>query len=312
VEVELPPIDPRELETAQWWLVASKAWTAFKARRLSFADAVREELAKYPCLLSVPIQESAGYEGGQLANGYALLLEHVEMQERGFVRTALTRLEPQFTTSRAAKAYPLGRQVYDYLVAEGRLYKTYPDFVKNVLVSALPHPGVWTQARISESDGETRVFTRPSPTIGEPEEQSQSSSEDKQRFVERLFSTSLAPLTARIFHVEAGNLNEPRVVEVRLMENGAPSDKAWLLIMLPDGKIGGGAPRRLKVEGTTLTELLGKDYNSLWIAVFNPDPNAEKGYDLTLSLKKKASPSAKPTQAGAPRSSPFARKGRVP
>lgn len=309
-EVELPPLDPGELETVQWWLAASNAWTALKARQLSFADAVREELAKYPHLLSVPIQDSAGYDGGRLAEGYALLLEYVETQERGFVKGALARFQ-QFARGRSAKDYSLGRQVYDYLVAEGRLYKTYPEFVKHVLVNALPNPGVWTQARIFDADAETRVFTRANSTIGETEEQSQSVTDEKQRFVEYLFSTKLAPLTARFFSVEASDLSEPRVVEARLAENGAPSDKAWVLTLLPDGRVGGDGPRKLKLEGAVLTELLGKGDSRLWIAVFNPDPNAEKEYGLTLSLRKKIKLSAKPAQTAAPRPSPFSRKGRV-
>ncbi len=309
-EVELPPLDPGELETVQWWLAASTAWTALKARQLPPADTVREELAKYPHLLSVPIQESAGYDEGRLAQGYALLLEHVETQERGFVKGTLARIQ-QFTSSRGAKGYSLGRQVYDSLVAEGRLYKTYPEFVRNVFVNTLPHPGVWTQARIVDSDAETRVFIRSSSTIGDTEEQSQSLTDEKQRFVEHLFSMRLAPLTARFFSVEASDLGEPRVVEARLAENGAQSDKAWFLTLRSDGRVGDDGPRKLKLGGTLLTELLGKDCNRLWIAVFNPDPNTEKEYGLTLSLRKKVSLAAKPTQKVAQRPSPFLRKGRA-
>ena len=33
---------------------------------------------------------------------------------------------------------------------------------------------------------------------------------------------------------------------------------------------------------------LGRDYATLWIGVFNADPNTEKKYDLTLSLKQSA------------------------
>jgi len=37
---------------------------------------------------------------------------------------------------------------------------------------------------------------------------------------------------------------------------------------------------------------LGRDYATLWIAVFNSDPQAEKKYDLTLSLKQSSKQSA--------------------
>jgi hypothetical protein len=33
---------------------------------------------------------------------------------------------------------------------------------------------------------------------------------------------------------------------------------------------------------------LGRDYATLWVAVFNPDPSTEKKYELTLSLKQSA------------------------
>lgn len=45
---------------------------------------------------------------------------------------------------------------------------------------------------------------------------------------------------------------------------------------------------RLAPEGTSVPGL-GQDYAALWVAVFNADPEAEKKYDLILTLKKDVS-----------------------
>jgi hypothetical protein len=99
----------------------------------------------------------AGFDDGRLAEGYALLLEHVEQLEEGFVPEALSRLNPQFTGT-AAESYQLGQELYLHVVAEGRLYRTYPDFLKSVLAGALPRPGFWLQGGLTESDAETAVL----------------------------------------------------------------------------------------------------------------------------------------------------------
>ena len=148
-------------ETAQWWIAARNGWKSMSERGASFADAARDYLKRFPTMLSVPMQKSAEAEGGRVAEGYALLLAHIEKMEEGFVREALTRLNPQFTTRQKDQAFPLGQELYLYVVAEGRLYKTYPDFVKDVVVHALPESGPWVQGGLLESDDETRRFTRP-------------------------------------------------------------------------------------------------------------------------------------------------------
>jgi hypothetical protein len=48
---------------------------------------------------------------------------------------------------------------------------------------------------------------------------------------------------------------------------------------------------RLFPEGRSVPGL-GRDYATLWVAVFNPDPHTEKKYDLTLSLKQSAKQAA--------------------
>src|SRR5204863_490804 len=90
-----PPGSAPYAPAAQWWIAARAGWAALRERRLGFADAVRETVQRFPYLLSVPIQASTHHEGGALAEGYALLLEHVEKLEPGFVKEALMRLNPQ-------------------------------------------------------------------------------------------------------------------------------------------------------------------------------------------------------------------------
>src|SRR5262249_12050315 len=79
-------------QTAQWWLAAWARWSGWKGS-LGFPEATREELGKYPYLLSVPIQDSADFEEGLLAYGYSIILEHVEKQSPGCVGSALDSLK---------------------------------------------------------------------------------------------------------------------------------------------------------------------------------------------------------------------------
>ena len=59
------------------------------------------------------------------------------------------------------------------------------------------------------------------------------------------------------------------------------------------------APRKHRAGGTKL-ERLGKEHRAVWIAAFNSDPNAEKTYELTVTLKKKAPALAPKTESQAP------------
>ena len=109
-----------------------------------------------PDVLAVPLAKSAEHDQGRLAEGYALLLAHIEKQD-GFVHEALTRLNPQFG-ARPNQGYPLG-QGSPLMVAEGRLYKTYPEFVREVIVNARARsPGAWVQGGIVDGDDETRLL----------------------------------------------------------------------------------------------------------------------------------------------------------
>src|SRR6185436_107402 len=83
-------------ESAPWWITARAGWQGLRERGLTFGDAAHDYLKRHPYLLSVPFQTCAEYDHGRLAEGYALLLAHIDKQEPGFVNDALLRLNPQF------------------------------------------------------------------------------------------------------------------------------------------------------------------------------------------------------------------------
>jgi hypothetical protein len=292
-------------KSAQWWIRARTAYKALAARDVSSANAARDALGKFPFLLSVPLQQSAEFAGGRLAEGYAILLQRIEKEEADFVETALTRLNPQFTTGGKTDSYPLGQELYLYVVAQGRLYKTYPEFLKDVLGHVLPEPGVWLQGSITETDDETQVLTN-GATPGSTAEGSRRLTNPRERAAEQTFSITTGPLTTRVFSVAADKLKEPVDVEIKLKENGAGSDKAWVIQVPMSGK---PDTRRSRAGGITV-EALGRDVRTVLTAVFNSDPSADKLYELSITLKRKAPTLGKPDPArpAAIRQSPFAPK----
>lgn len=283
-------------ESAQWWVSAWARWTSWRGN-MGFPEAVKAELGKYGYILSVPIDRSAEHEDGLLSYGYSLLIDYLERRSPGFVNKALNSLK---TFTPGAHAPSVGVHLHNVLLDEGRLDEYYPEFVREVLVAAVPEPGLWTQARILDSMVETRVFTHPSARVGDGEHQSQRLTQDRQRFTDHRFTVPLAPFTARFFTV-AADLKEPRAVEVRLSDGRNDSDQAWLMTLPPVGRADlKPEVRRLPPGGITLAGL-GRDYASLWVAVFNADPGAERRYELTLSLHrdmpKAAAPGARPARA---------------
>lgn len=281
-------------ETARWWIEARRGWTAMRERGTGFADAVRENLRRAPHLLSVPIRDTGDGPHTHLAEGYALLLEHVERQEGGFVHEALGRLNPQLTARGLDDSYPLGQELYLYLVAEGRLYKTYPDFVREILKSALPDVDPWVQGGLVETEEETRQIVRDEEP-GTDEARTETFSEPAARRGPHRFTFALGPLTVRFFTlVVEGELGVPPDVEIRLKANDAPADQAWIVV-LPAGEGEVREPRKHRVGGTTL-EKLGKEFGGAWIAVFNADPSNDRRYELALTLKRPAPP---PTRTAA-------------
>ena len=294
-------------EQAPWWVHARAGWLAMRAAGQSLEAAAGPMLERFPTLLSVPIQRATDFEDGRFAEGYALLLEHVNQLEEGFVGEALARLNPQFTAT-WPESYQVGPELYRHLVAEGRLYRTYPDFLRAVLAGALPRPGFWVQGGLTESEAETHVFTRPNDPVGATRKETKAFDEDAQRYTAHAFNVTVAPLTTRFFTLEgAGPFEDQRTVEVKLTEGGAASDRAWLVTLGADGAA--APPRKHRVGGTKLEDL-GKAYRTLWIAVFNPDPTNEKRYALTLTLGKKVPPpSKKEREAAAAKPSLFKRRG---
>jgi hypothetical protein len=287
-------------QSARWWIGARDGFNALRERGLGVPDAARDFLKRFPYLLSVPLQKSADHAGGRLAEGYALLLAHIEKEEEGFVKEALTRLNPQFSTRAKDQSYPLGQELYLYVVAEGRLYKTYPDFVREVILHTVPEPGPWVQGGIVESDRETRLFMRPAAP-GSSGEEARTLTDAKDRVGPHVFSVTLAPLTTRFFTLRpatAGGLQEPPDVEIKLRNNNAPSDHAWLVTLPAPGKAPSLAPRKHRTGGTTLPEF-GKEFSGLWLGVFNADPGHDHQYELAITLRRKP-PVAPPAGAAAP------------
>ena len=275
-----PPLDPRA-SAIRWWAGASAAWSQWKPSGIAWAHALRAEVEKYPYLLSVNIRASADHDEGQLAGGYFLLLEHVENQSPGLMRTALDRaveaaggLEPRV----------LGPQLYQLLVEGGRLRDTYASFVRDVIQVAIPKPGMWADWGVVETDDVTTVISRPPPTVGDIDEQVEQVSDPQERANDRVFPLTLQPLTTRFFYMKIPEkLKRPRETELRLTADGQPSGRAWHWI-LKDSLTGRSDLKLLPAAGLSLAGL-SRDPISLWVAVFNSDPDEVVSYELILSAK---------------------------
>jgi hypothetical protein len=264
-------------ETAQWWLAAWARWSGWKSSH-DFTVAAREELGKYPYLLSVPIQTSPEYEDGLLAYGYSLLMHHVEQQNPGSVGNALNSLKP-------GRSSRVGEQLYEYLITQGRLRETYPDFVRTTLVAALPEPGVWFQFRILESRDDTRVLQRPTARIGDTELSGQRLAADAQRYNEHKFKMTLGPLTSRFVLVSA-DVREARGAGFKLRVDGAPADSGWVASVSAGSRAGARIDvKRIPVEGLHVPGL-GREHGALWVALFNADPAADHRCELSVFLRK--------------------------
>ena len=291
-----PPPDPRAA-AVPWWAAASGAWRAWKSSGMATAHALRAELAKHPYLLSVPIQQSGDYDEGRLAAGYFVLLDHVENQSPAFIRTALDQAVEQAGESADPRA--LGTRLYVLMVTKGKLRQSYPNFVRDVMVAAIPNPGVWVDGGVIESDAETVVVTHPGHTIGETAEATRSLTEQTERLAEHRFAFTVAPMTTRFFYVKRGELKGPRDVHVKLTLNGEPSDAAWLLTLRTDHLLH-ASPKRPGAEGASL-EGLGQSYGGLWVAVFNVEPAGDKQFELVVSVRPQGQPAgARRASFGAP------------
>jgi outer membrane biosynthesis protein TonB len=263
-------------ETAQWWLAAWARWSGWRGTK--FPDAVKEELGKYPYLLSVPMQHSHEYEDGLLSYGYSILVEHVEKQSPGCVGNALNRLK-------AGSGSSVGQQIFDYLLSEGKLAETYPEFIKDVLLAALPEPGPWFDVRIVHTRDDTRVFRRPTALLGESEQKPQRFLGDKERFTEHTFSVKLPPLTARFVQLSA-ELKEAHGLEAKLKVDGAPADSGWVVTVPGAHRTTAKIEARPFAPDGTPVPGIGRDFAVVWVAIFNPQPRVEAKYELGLTFRK--------------------------
>ena len=274
-----PPLDERGAAVG-WWAAAYAAWSQWKPSGLAWAHALREEIRRYPFLLSVPLRSSADVDDGRLAGGYFLLLEHVENQSPGFIRSILDRAIGEVGMESRA----LGRKLYQLLVEGGRLRETYAAFVRDVIQVAVPTPGMWADAGMVEREDATMLISRPTSAVGEPHEESVQLTEPQDRAARRRFLVKTEPLTTRFFYVTAATLNTARDVEVRLTADDQPSDRAWYLTVRDSLSVRSD-PKLLPLAGVPLPGL-GRHHFGVWVAVFNPDPDEVVTYELTVSVKR--------------------------
>ncbi|MGH7309322.1 MAG: hypothetical protein ACREK6_11565 [Candidatus Rokuibacteriota bacterium] len=263
------------LETAQWWISASANWAAMRSKKITFAAAVSDVLTKYPYFLSVPIQTSADYEDGMLAYGYGILLEHIEQGAPSFVADALARLP-------ARPGVSLGRRLYDYLAQA--LGVGYGDFIKAVMLAAVPKTLPWATGGIEDGEATTTVFVRPSARIGDTHQKAERFTQAYQRFGEHHFTAAVAPFTTRFFRIDALDVKEARHLGLRISEKGVPSDQAWVVSI---GGRGGAPQARRHVPQGTVINGLGRECTSVWVGLFNADAENEKRYDVTVEVTRR-------------------------
>jgi class 3 adenylate cyclase len=288
----LPTLDARAAGVA-WWSAAHTGWTAWKSSGMATAHALRAAMAKHPYLLSVPIARSAEYDEGRLAAAYFVLLNHVENVSPSFLRHAVDQAVQQ--TGGGADPETLGGVLYDLLVSKGRLRQTYADFVRDSMVAAIPIPGVWPDAVLTEHEDSTVVMTRGSREVGDTAEQTRELSDATERLAEHRFTLTVAPLTTRFVCIRRGELREARDIAIKLTEGDEASSAAWLLTLRSD-QLMSAPPKRCGAQGMSV-DGFGKNYSALWLAVFNADPERDKAYELTVSLSPQGLPSAAPRRS---------------
>jgi class 3 adenylate cyclase len=288
----LPTLDPRAAGVT-WWSAAHREWTAWKSSGMATAHALRAAMSKHPYLLSVPITQSAGYDEGRLAGAYFVLLNHVENVSPSFLRHAVE--EALQRAGPGADPAALGPALYELLVSKGRLRQTYADFVRDGMVAAIPIPGVWADAIVTEHEDSTVITTRPSREIGDAAEQSRELTDVAERLSEHRIALTLPALTARFFCIRRGELREARDIVIKLTEGGEPSTAAWALSLRSD-QLMAAPPKRCGAEGLSV-EGFGKNYSALWLTVFNSDPELDKTYELTASLCPQGVPASTPRRS---------------
>lgn len=255
---------------AMWWYEATADWAGSKGAGVPFDKMVKAHIGAYPELLSVPIQKSYSYYAGSLSYGYSLLVHHVEVQKPGHVIDIL-----QSSTTRSSA-------LYQQMVKDGNLEKTYPDFVRKVLAAAMPDKEPWVNGWIVEKDDRTWAFARTDVAIGSVAQKRTTRTGDAERAAEYGYGGIAAPLTTRSFTVDAQGVKEPRNLEIKLTEGGTSSDRAWIVKVPFTGK---PDISRLQ-DGSVVIKKLGKNYGSVLVAVFNNSPVKEMRFKLSLRLEK--------------------------
>lgn len=271
---------PLRISSPMWWYEATAEWAGFRYTRTDVATAVRTELQNYPYLLSVPPISSRSYEAGLLSYGYALLVDHVERRKPDYVYRVLMSGRLQLN------------EYMNSMVREGDLTATYPDFVREVMTHALPRPGIWTTARIVEADAETRVYAVDGTTPGVGEAAPRRLREDAERGSPQAIHLVVPSMTTRFVQVSHTGLREPRRVVVGLQTElleyrpAEPGDQAWLLRRRAGANLDFV---RLPRGGTTVPGF-GRDFDELWIAVFNADAYRLMIHDLSVQLVRGRAP----------------------
>jgi hypothetical protein len=241
----------------RWWIEATAEYAALKLRGLTFQQQIAEEttnVSKY--MLAVNPRGS----DGTASYGYSLLISHVEQQQPGYLRDALVN-----------RGGPLSF-TYDDMVTAGRLEQTYPDFVKQVIMSADTSisSSLWNEGVIGVSDQTSVVQEWRSGIIGDGLENVATIKDEAARSQPYHFKGKYGPLTTHQYRVDGlTGLTKPRKVRVQLSLGGSPSSNAWLMKTDAAGNLLGD-PVRLDPAGTTINGL-GKDFKKLYIATFNLD-----------------------------------------
>jgi hypothetical protein len=254
--------------TAHWWYEATAEWSSLDARKLSFTDAVRNEMENNKHFMSIPIEQSKVPD----SYPFSLLVYHVEQQHPGYTHEALKSWDT------------FSGELYKTLVEAGKLGTTYADFVKNIMMNAIPAPGIWAQGFLTEAQQETRLVKRPGTAIGESGQNIQRITAEKERYGDHRFTLIAPPLTTSFYTVGTANITEGRKVNIQLTQQGKPSNNAWL-VTSSEASGPQSPPFRLSEAGTAVSGL-GQNFGTLWIAVFNPDPNSARQFQLTLKLEK--------------------------
>lgn len=294
----------------RWWYESTAEWAGWRyGRSQRLADVAAEYVQKYPFFLSVPIENSsANADNPELQYGYSILIDYIEEMKPGYVRRALISSNWASNT------------LYAQLVNDGDLARTYPDFVRNVLVRAIPAGSEpWDQFTVHEYDDRTEILRYPAAAVGLTARRNPTVvSNPVARRQPHVFELSLPPLTTKFLRVRCGaasqggsawtRLAKPRTIEV-LMNCLAPSDPqltlegrasspqvalagspatdAWLITANPVARLRdappppAGAAHRLAADGTRVAGL-GRDQHEAWIAVMNPDPYADRTYRVSV------------------------------